>query len=498
VLVTAHRRDERGSGVLEMAIVAFALFTLVLGLVTYAIVQASDNAGINAAREGARAASLDVQCADAYPGSSTLDVTACPTTPSASYNAIVAAVTKRLAGLVKGVPQVTVACLWGAPSPPANPLDVKPCDASVVPDVDLVRVTVTWTREATNPVTHASTHADSATMTVQGSGHGSSDPGSCLPTATVSPSTAALQTSPGPSHLASGTTVTVTVDTNGYCATPLTIAFNTGEVQPSAPMVPLPDGTDFTFTINANDYEWDAGTYLFVLTDSNGNTIAPVPQPQLTVTGTPCQFVSAALSPASAVIAGTSSSGPLSQQVTLTLTTTAGCQLVSAQFDPGASPAQSMGMYGNAPSYVLVLQTTALPTLLWSAGVHAFTFTDVTAGAPLRNEQAVNLTVSLQCGATVTVNPNPVKRQGSSLKSNVVVTATPAVGADCSGLTMTYTYPGGSAAEPMVLQGSGVYQYTINSSANSWTVGTFPMTFASNNSPAVGTSPTPVVLTVNN
>jgi Flp pilus assembly protein TadG len=487
-------RDERGSGVLEMAIVATALFTLLFGLVTYALVQASDNAGVNAAREGARVASLDVQCADAYPSSSTLDVTACATTPSASFTAIVTSVKRRLGGLVAGTPQVTVACLWGAPSPPANPLDVKPCDASVVPDVDLVRVTVTWTREATNPITHSTTHTDSATMTIQGSGQGSSDPGACLATATVGPTTAALQTSPGPSHLASGTTVTVTVDTNGYCATPLTIGFNTGEAQPSAPMSALPDGTDFSFTIKANDYQWDPGTYLFVVTDSNGNTITFVAQPQLTVTGAQCQFVSAVLSPASVVIAGTASPGLLSQPVTLTLTTTTGCQQISAQFNPGGSAAQSLAMSGSAPTYVLAVPQ----TLQWSAGLKAFSFTDVTAGAALRNEQAVNLNVSLQCGATVTVNPSPVKRQGSSLKSNVTVTATPAAGADCSGLTVTYTYPGGSSAQPMVLQGSGVYQYTIPSSTNTWTVGTFPMTFASTNSPAVGTSPTPVALTVIN
>ncbi len=491
-----HSRDERGAGVLELAIVAFALFTLAIGLVTYAIVQASDNAGINAAREGARAASLDVQCADAYPGN-TLDTVSCPTSPSPTYTAIVAAVTKRLGGLVVGVPHVDVACLCGAPSPPANPLDVKPCDASVVPDVDLVRVTVKWTREATNPVTLASTHSDSATMTIEGSGQGSSDPGACLATASVNPTSAVLQTSPGPSHLASGTPVTVTVDTNGFCATPLTIGFNTGEVQPSVPMSALPDGTDFSFTINANDYEWDAGTYLFVVTDSNGKTITFVSQPQLTVTGVQCQFVSASLSPASVIIAGTSSPGLLSQPVTLTLTTTTGCKLVSAQFDPGGSP-QSMGMWGTAPNYVLAVPSNAPSTLLWSAGVHAFTFTDVTGGVPLRNEIAVNLNVSLQCGATVTVNPNPVKRQGNSLKSNVTVAATPATGADCSGLTVTYTYPGGSSQQPMVLQGSGVYQYTINASANTWTVGTFPMTFASNNSISVGTSPTPVALTVTN
>jgi hypothetical protein len=482
---------------LEVALIGTALFGVLISLVTYALVQASDNAGTNAAREGARAAALNVFCADAYPTSATLDSTACPTTPSSAYNAVVTAVTRKLGGLVSGTPTVAVTCLWGSSSPPSNPLDTKPCDAAVVPDVDLVRVTVSWMREATNPVSHASSATDSATMTIQGSGKGSSNSAACLANATVSPTTAALAAPSGPSYLATGTTVTVTVYTNGFCATPLTIGFNTGVTNPSAQMSALADGTDFTFTINATDYLWDPSqqpTALFVVTDSNGNAITFVAQPQLTVTGAACQFVSASLSPGSVVLTGSSSPGPLSQQVTLSLTTTNGCQAISTQFSPGGSPSQSLDMTGPAPNYTLAIPT----SLAWTTGLKAFTFTDVTGGnVPLRNEQAANLNVSLQCGITVTLSPDPVKHQGTSLKSNVTVTASPATGADCSGLTVTYSYSGGSSTQPMVLQGSGVYQYTINASANTWTVGTFAMTFTSSNNPAVGTSPSPVDLTVN-
>jgi Flp pilus assembly protein TadG len=489
-----HLRDERGSGVIEMAVVATTLFTMLLGLVTYGLAQASDNAGTNAAREGARAAALDVFCADAYPGSSTLDSAQCPTTPSSSYQAVVAAVTKKLGGLVAGTPTVAVTCLSGA----STPVTTEPCDNAVVPDVDLVRVTVQWTRLAANPVSGNATHTDSATVTVQGSGKGSSDPTACLATAGVSPTTAGLQSSPGPSNLATGTTIVVTVYTNGYCATPLSIGFNTGVVQPSVPMATLPDGTDYTFTIQAADYLWDAGTVLFVVTDSNGQPLTFVAQPQLTVTGAQCQFVSAGLNPGSLIING-SSPGPLSQDVTLSLTTTSGCRQVSTQFTPGGSGAQSVNMTGAAPTYSLVIAKAAYT---WTTGLKAFTFTDLSddddGGSPLRNEQAVNLDVSVQCAVTVTLNPNPVKRQGSNLKSNITVSATPATGADCSGLTVTYSYSGGSSTQPMVLQGSGVYQYTINSSTDTWSVGTFPMTFSSTNNPAVGTSPSPVNLTVNN
>jgi hypothetical protein len=383
----------------------------------------------------------------------------------------------------------------GSSSPPANPLDVKPCDGSVVPDVDLVRVTVTWTRVAANPLASTTTHTDSATLTVENSGAGSSDTTACLANATVSPNTAAIAGSTAPGYLASGTQIVVTVYTNGFCATPLTIGFNTGVTNPSAAMTPLPNGTDFTFTINANDYQWQPGTYLFVVTDLKGNPITFVAQPQLTVTGPQCQFVSAALTPGSVVIAGTSSPGILSQSVLLTLTTTAACRTISAQFNPGGSAPQSLTMGGSAPNYYLAMP----PPLTWTTGLKPFTFTDVSDdNVPLRNEQAVNLNVSLVCGlSSVAVSPNPVKHQGNNLKSNVTVTATPATGADCSGLSMTYAYSGGSTTVPMVLQTSGVYQYTIQSSANTWSVGTYSMTFASTDNPAVGTSPNPVNLTVN-
>jgi hypothetical protein len=265
-------------------------------------------------------------------------------------------------------------------------------------------------------------------------------------------------------------------------------------------MQAMPNGTDFTFTIAKAQYLWDSGTYLVSVTDSNGNRITFVAQPQITVTGADCQFVSASLNPSSVIIAGGSSPGALSQPVTLSLTTTSGCQTISTQFSPGGSSPQSTAMSGTAPNYTLTLSPAALPLpLQWTTGLKAFSFTDVTNGnQPLRNEQSVNLNVTLLCGITVTLNPNPVQHSngGNNLKSNVTVTATPAVGADCTGLTVTYTSSGGSSTQPMVLQPSGVYQYTIQKNNDTWTVGTYPMTFASFNNPAIVTSP-PTQLTVN-
>jgi hypothetical protein len=494
-----HRRTEDGSTVVEVALIAMLVFSFLIGMVTFALVEASDNAGTNAAGEGARVAILNTMCADAYAANTNPISSSCTTQLPASpaYTSIVQAVTQKLGGLVIGAPQVDVTCLWGASSssPPASPLDPKPCDGAVVPDVDLVRVTVTWTRVAANPLASTTTHHDSATLTIENSGAGSSDTTACLANATVTPDTVSLASSSIPDYLAPGTQVVVDVYTNGFCATPLTIGFNTGVTQPTAPMVAQPNGTDFTFTINATDYQWVPNFYLFVVKDLKGNPITFVAQPQITITGPQCQFEQAQLTPGSVVITGVSSPGLLSQSVLLMLTTTPSCQGITAQFDPGGSPPQSLTMGGSAPNYYLAMP----PALLWSTGLKPFTFTDVGDGnIPLHSEQSLNLNVSLVCGlSSVTVKQDPVKLNGTSLKSNVTVTGTPATGADCSGLSMTYAYSGGTATVPMVLQASGVYQYTILSSANTWSVGTYTMTFASTDNPAVGTSPNPVTLQVN-
>jgi hypothetical protein len=500
VLMRLRRRNDAGSTVLEVALIGTTLFLFITGFITYALAQASDNAGVNAAREGARAAALNALCADAYVGSSTVDGTGCPTTPSAAYTAVQTAVLNKLGGLVVGTPQVFVTCLSGSSS---NTLTPKPCNSSVVPDVDLVEVTVQWTREASNPISGKSTHSDYATATIQDSGKGSADTTACLANATVAPSSVPLA---GQSPNTLSADVLVTIYTNGFCASPLSITFqtgpgngdgSTGQVGPTQMQV-APNGTDFTYTIPQAQYIWDPGQYLIGVTDNLGNRITFVAQPQVTVTGTQCQFVSASLSPSSVIIAGGASSGVLSQPFTLSLTTTSGCQAVSAQFNPGGSSSQSVVMQGTAPNYSLTVSPGDPTPLQWTPGLKAFSFTDVSGGnVPLRNEQSVNLNVTTQCAITVTLNPAAVNLSGgNNLKSNVTVTATPALGADCSGLALTYAYSGGTSTQPMVLQTSGVYQYTISKNANPWAVNTYPITFSSNNSPSITTSP-PTILTVN-
>jgi hypothetical protein len=108
------RRAEDGSTVVEVAIVALVVFAFLIGMLTFALVEASDNAGTNAAGEGARVAILNTMCADAYAASTTDNASACTTLPSPAYTSIIQAVTQRLGGLVIGTPTVAVTCLWGA------------------------------------------------------------------------------------------------------------------------------------------------------------------------------------------------------------------------------------------------------------------------------------------------------------------------------------------------------------------------------------------------
>jgi Flp pilus assembly protein TadG len=488
-------RDERGSAVLEMALIGTVLFSLLFGLVSFALVEASDNAGSNAAQEGGRVAILDTSCVDAFPGSTTYDSAACPTVPSPAYTAVVTAVERRLGGLTSGTPTITVMCLWGASSGSSSPLDAKPCNSAIVPDVDLVRVSVTWTRQATSPYGTAKTHQDVATMTVQGSGVGTSDTSACLANATVTPNQVSIVDGASSGPLTSS--VTVNVYTNGFCATGLTIGFSTSPTTQvtGKTMVPAPNGSDYSFVINPTDYTWSAGTYLFTVTDSLGHAITFVAQPQLIVTSTLCQMTSASLSPGAVVLSG-GNPGPLAQDVVLTVTTTAGCGAIDTSFTPSTSQ-QTVTMSGSQPNYTLHIDKGQFN---WSTGTKGFTFTDDASGAaPIgANKQAVNLTVSVQCAITITPNPMTDTISGQThLANDITVTATPGTGSDCSGLTMTYAHSGGSTTVSMPVQPSGVYQATIKKNADSWTVGTFPITFNATNAATVATSPSPVSLTVN-
>ena len=106
--------------------VVFPIFAaMILALVHFGLVEASDSSASNAAREGARVGIFEYLAADVE--------------GSDSRTAIEAAVTARLGGLVAS-PSVAVRCQH----PSGGGVTTVPCSSAIVLGRDMIEVTVTW------------------------------------------------------------------------------------------------------------------------------------------------------------------------------------------------------------------------------------------------------------------------------------------------------------------------------------------------------------------
>ena len=459
---------------LELALISTTLFSFLIGIMTFAILQASDLSGANAAREGARRGILNYACADA-------PRTGC-SNPNPALTAITAAVTNRLGGLVVGSPTVTVTCFDGT----ATPLVAKNCDpAIIVSDVDLLRVTVNWTRLATTAWGTTTTHTDQATMVIQGSGQSSPAPPACAVTsASVSPTQASLASGQTSGPLSpSTTTITITANTNGFCNS-IYISFITGATPDQSTATTMTaSGSSFTFTITASQYNWAAGTYNMVFSDGNGGVYSISPTPTVTISTAVCSITAASVSPSAAVITG-SSPGHLGAATTVSVTTTPACTTLTTTFAPNGTPT-TVTMTGPSPNFTLNIGANDYS---WSPGAKQFTFWDSAANVALQTPQSVILLVASKCAVSVSWSPTTMS---SSSIGAVSVTATPAASADCTNLSMTYAYGNSqSATVAMTLSGS-TYTYSIPSST-SWKKGTWAITFSVPSGSAVASSPNPI------
>ena len=472
------RGREEGSALVELVFVVTILFGMLFAMLDFALIQASDNAGTNAAREGARQAILDYACAD----------NSCnPAQPPDSLQRITAKVSSRLGGLVAGTPTVVVRCWDGTKTG-----QTKNCDPTqVVAGVDQVEVDVTWKRLATSPYATVSTHTDSAVMTIDGSGQGTHATACQVVSSSVTPPQATIAS--GTSGQLNGS-VTITVQTNGYCQ-PLYLSFSTGSTPDQATPVAMTSEGDgsFSFAIAPSaPYKWVPGTYNLNLSEGGQYPLKPSPAPVLTVSATAaCSIVSASVGPSAVVLSGATSPSSLAQGVTLSVTTSSGCAGVNVLFTPNSGSMLTVPMTGTAPNFALVIGPSDYS---WTVGSKNFAFTDST-GASLQPPASVILQVALRCAISVSLSPNTVHTNGSDGDAAVSVTATQTTGADCTGLIVTYAYSASSSAtSPPMTQNAGVYTYTIPAGTN-WAKGNWSMTFKSNNAPSVSTSPNPVQVT---
>lgn len=466
------KEHEAGSALIELAFVVTILFALLFGMLDFALIEASDNAGTNAAREGARQAIVDFSCADTQYWDAQVATTC--TTSSDALQRITAKVSSRLGGLIAGTPVVTVEC-WDGSSGAGK--TEKKCDpAAVAPGVDLVEVDVTWKRLATTPYGTITTHSDNAVMTIEGSGQGTRAT-SCQASPSVSPASVAILGSTVPGPLASD--VVLTVPTNGFCQ-PLYVSFtpNLTTQGPSAMCFDISctatAGTTFYLTIKAADFTWAVGTHNLNLSELGAYPLAPTHAPTITVSSaSTCSITAASVNPATDVLTAGTGARVLKQPVSLSVTTSAAaaCAGLKAVFntDGGADTVVAMG--GTVPTFSLAIAATAYT---WTAGSKLFSFTDA-SGNPVATPASVLLAVGDPCTASVVVTPPTFSHTSNTA---LTVIATPSAGAVCNTITVTYQYGPGNNQSALAMTPTGaVYSATIPAATN-WHAGTWPMSFA--------------------
>jgi Flp pilus assembly protein TadG len=156
----ARTRRDRGAALVEMAFVAPLLILFLIGTLQVGLVVIGNAAASNAAREGARAASIRYECADGNSGSQ------CTTTPTTNLAFIQAKVLAKLNGLVKtNTVIVTVKCRQNSATGA-----VVYCDrASAHPDFDIVEVTVQYRHIGATPFVADNLHTSIARSVILGS-----------------------------------------------------------------------------------------------------------------------------------------------------------------------------------------------------------------------------------------------------------------------------------------------------------------------------------------
>lgn len=148
----AGRAGERGASLVEFAFVIPIVLALLMGLVTYGLVEAGDNTASSAAREGARVGILRYEHADRA---------------STSRSAIVAAVNRHMDSGFVSRPSVSIRCVKpranGSVPVPSSADSCAPED--VEPGRDLIEVRVGW--DPIGPVS-SSRRSELARMTIIG------------------------------------------------------------------------------------------------------------------------------------------------------------------------------------------------------------------------------------------------------------------------------------------------------------------------------------------
>lgn len=351
-------RGERGTVLIEFAVVFPILMLLFLALVDFALAELSDSAGSNAAREGGRVGILYFDGAAGTTGST-----------NANYLKISAAVSEKLAGNVKATPTVTVRCLNpdGTPRPSSGSCSTVSGDA-IEAGRDFIEVSVTWNRKGgITGFVGTGFRTDKAVMRIVGTPPtGSAGP---PPTCTISSSSA---TPPSVIHSGGeipGITFQVRVSAVANCGNPL-LAFPPEAGYLGAQTMLLVSGNTFEFPMPAGQGSWTAGTKTVTATANGGSTTQAITF--TVVDPIVCLITATSASPNTV----TQTSGTLSSPIvfTVTVSSLAACGTPTLTF-PGAagyaSPQPMSPAGGNDFSFTLPTTQGSWPSLTYTVTANA-------------------------------------------------------------------------------------------------------------------------------
>jgi len=157
-------RDEKGSTMIELAIVAPVLFALFLGLITFSVMIGAENDVSNGVRDGARLGIINFSCADSYSGSPNQGHDQCPEESNSSQFTAVSKAVKATAGSLAHINSIAVRCIDGT----NTSLTSKVCNSSITPGVDLIEVKVTWTPVVSSSYFGGGTRTEVSRMMIAG------------------------------------------------------------------------------------------------------------------------------------------------------------------------------------------------------------------------------------------------------------------------------------------------------------------------------------------
>lgn len=474
-------RGDRGSVVIEFAFVMPILFLLMLGLCDFALAELSDTAGSNAAREGARVGILYFDGAAGTTGS---------TNPN--FLKIADAVTKKLAGTLKGTPTVTVRCLNpdSTPRPSGGSCSTLSAGADpIVAGKDFIEVTVLWSRRGGFTGFIKSTiRTDKAVMRIVGT-----------PPTAVSPPAAcsitAASANPGSVTQTGGAlpavTFNVTVNDRATCGgVDLIFPAESAYPGPQTMSEVSAGSANFQFTMPAGQGSWTAGAKTVTATSNGGSVTQSI---GFTVTN-PATCTITATSPVNAQQSG--------GKLTAATTFNASVNSIAACGTPTITFPASTGM--GTQSMTLVSGTAYSFTIGTTQGTWSAQTYPVTVNGNAPGTTGISFVVSNApppCAlSALSISPNtaPTKKTGQQeIQTTVTITVTRSSATICAVPAVTVT-PGksgtvGSANDlttPKATTCSALTcTYTIANGTNDWypSTGARTVTVTASGSTVTGT-----------